>query len=141
MANVIYDSFKYDSASGAVVAPTYTFKAMLVTSAYTPATKTHAKRSDVTSEVTGTGYTAGGVTLTSVTLTNDTTNDRTVFASASISIPSATITARGMVIYKSRGGLATADNICCYLDFVTDQTATNGTFAVTCPTAGWFNLS
>jgi hypothetical protein len=40
---------------------TDTFKAMLVTSSYTPNKDTHDKRDDVTNEVAGTGYTAGGV--------------------------------------------------------------------------------
>lgn len=43
-------------------------KAMLLTSAYTPNLDTHRYKSDLTNEVVGTGYTAGGVTLTSVTV-------------------------------------------------------------------------
>lgn len=46
-----------------------TVKAMLCTSGYTPNPLTDQFKSSVTSEVTGTGYTAGGVTLTSKTAT------------------------------------------------------------------------
>lgn len=47
---------------------TDTLKAMLCTSAYTPNRATHAYKSDVTNEITGTGYTAGGATLTTPTI-------------------------------------------------------------------------
>lgn len=47
---------------------TDTFKLMLTTSAYTPA-QAHDYKNDVTNEVTGTGYTAGGATLASKTIT------------------------------------------------------------------------
>lgn len=47
---------------------TDTIKVMLCTSSYTPNRGTHAYKSDVTNEVSGTGYTATGATLASVTL-------------------------------------------------------------------------
>jgi hypothetical protein len=141
MASVIYNSFKYDNSTGAIDLDGDTFKIMLVTSTYAPNIDTHTKRSDITNEVTGTGYTAGGATLTSTVVTNDLTNDRTKFSSVNPSWATATITARGAVIYKSRGGAATADELVCYLDFGSDQTSTAGTFTVTCPANGWIYLS
>jgi hypothetical protein len=48
---------------------TGTAKAMLCTSTYTPNTDTHRFKSDVTNEVVGTGYTAGGTTLTTKSAT------------------------------------------------------------------------
>jgi hypothetical protein len=141
VASLIFDSFKFDCSTGAVDLDTDSFKMLLVTSTYAPNAKTHAKRSSVTNEVTGTGYTAGGVALASVVVTNDTTNDRTTFASANPSWAAATITARGAVIYKSRGGLASADELVAYLDFGSDFASTAGTFTVTCPAAGWIYLA
>jgi hypothetical protein len=141
MASVMYNSFKYDNATSAIDLDGDTFKIMLVTSTYAPNIDTHTRRSDVTNEVVGTGYTAGGVALTGVTVTNDTANDRTKLSSANPSWPTATITARGAVIYKSRGGAATADELVCYLDFGADQTSTAGTFTVTCPANGWIYLA
>lgn len=44
-------------------------KAMLVTDSYTPAFDTHDFHDDVTNEVSGTGYTAGGVVATGTELT------------------------------------------------------------------------
>lgn len=141
MASLVFDSFKFDNATGAVDLDTDTFKIMLVTSSYTPNAKTHLKRSAVTNEVSGTGYTAGGATLSGVSVVNDTTNDRTTFSSTSPSWTTATITARAAVIYKSRGGASSADELVCYLDFGSDQTSTAGTFTITCPAAGWVYLS
>ncbi len=46
-----------------------TIKVMLTTSAYSPALDTHEVKADVTNEVTGTGYTAGGATVATKTLT------------------------------------------------------------------------
>lgn len=48
---------------------TDTLKIMLTTSTYSPNLDTHEVKSDVTNEITGTGYTAGGVTLASKTIT------------------------------------------------------------------------
>lgn len=141
MANAIYNSFKYDNATGAIDLNTDTFKIMLVTSAYTPNIDTHTKRSDITNEVSGTGYSAGGATLASVTVTNDTTNDRTVLDAADATWSSSTITARGGVIYKSRGGASSADELVCYLDFGADITSTAGTFTVAFNATGIMTLS
>ena len=101
MADIIYTSFKKDIMNGAIDLDTDTIKVMLVTSAYT-ASATHAKRSDITNEVTGTGYTAGGATLASATVTNVSTNG--VFDANDVAWTTSTITARGAVLYKSRGG-------------------------------------
>lgn len=62
-------------ARGAIDFDTDTFKVMLVTSAYVPSKDSDLKRSNVTNEVVGTGYTAGGVT-SAVTVTKDTANDK-----------------------------------------------------------------
>src|SRR5579884_1432814 len=129
MASVIYDSVTRDEANGAVNFGSDTFYAMLVTSTYTPNKGTHAKRSDVTNEVTGTGYTAGGTPIT-CTVALDTTNHKTTLTFAAVSWASSTITARGLVVYKHRGGLASADELVFYDDFGADVTSTAGTFSV-----------
>jgi hypothetical protein len=101
---------------------------MLVTSSYTPDKDTHDKRNDVTNEVSGTGYTAGGVT-SACTVTKDTTNDRVTLSFAAVSWASSTITARGAVIYKSTG-TASNDNLVAYNDFGSDVASASGTFTV-----------
>lgn len=129
MASLIYNSANYDEAVGALDYDTNTFKAMLVTSSYTPDQDAHLKRSDITNEVSGTGYTAGGVTC-AVTVTKDTTNNKTTIQFAAVSWPSSTISARGCVYYRSRGGASTADELVAYNDFGSTISSSNATFTV-----------
>lgn len=130
MASLVYDSAVYDASTGAIDYDTDTFYMMLVTAAYVPDKKTHAKRSDVTDEVVGAGYVAGGST-SAVTVTNVTALDRTTVAFAATAWPASTITAAGAVLYKSRGGLASADELVAFIDFGGNVTSTAGTFTVT----------
>ena len=128
MASIIYNSALDDAVKGNIDFDTDAFKIMLVTSSYTADKDAHTKRSDVTNEVTGTGYTSGGDS-TSVTVTKDTANDRIDIDFTDVSWTTATITAAGAVIYKTTG-TASTDNLVAYLDFAGDVTSTNGTFTV-----------
>lgn len=127
MASLIFNSCLDDCAKGAIDFDTDTFKAMLVTSTYSPNKDTHTKRSDVTNEASGTGYTAGGAAVT-CSVTKDTANDRVDISFTSPSWSSSTITARALVIYKSRGGASSADELVAYVDNGSDASSTNGTF-------------
>jgi hypothetical protein len=117
MASVIYDSFLSDVFAGNCTTAS-TYKAMLVTSAYTEDRGAHSKRSSVTSEVTGTGYTAGGVSVTLTASLNTTTHILTLTIPA-VSWASSTITARKLIIYRSTGTAAN-DNLVACLDNITD---------------------
>ena len=103
-----------------------TFRMMLVTSAYTPDEDAHDFRNDVTNEVTGTGYSAGGNTVTP-TVTHNTASNNVTVAWSAVTWPASTITARAGVIYKSIGSPAT-DNLCQYVDFTSDISSTAATF-------------
>ena len=83
-----------------------------------------------TNEVAGTGYSAGGGTLTNVTPTTSGTTALTDFADLTFS--SATITARGALIYNDT---AAGDPSVVVLDFGADKTSTAGDFTVVFPTA------
>lgn len=84
-------------------------------------------------EVSGTGYSAGGGTLTIAT--NPTTSGTTAFLDFSDeTFSSATITARGAIIYRSDGSAPTND-ACIVLDFGSDKTSTAGDFTIVFPTA------
>lgn len=130
MASLTYDSYFDDLNRGNIVPSADTFKTMLVTSSYVPNKGTHTKRSDVTNEVTGTGYTAGGAT-TAASVSVDTTNHRSDVTFTGPSWASSTITARAGVIYKSRGGASSADNLVAYVDFGSDIASSGATFQVT----------
>jgi hypothetical protein len=129
MASLIYNSAVDDMARGAIDFDADTFKVMLVTSAYSPNKDTDLKRSAVTNEVSGTGYTAGGVT-SACTVTKDTANDRVTLSFAAVNWATSTITARAAVIYKSRGGAASSDELVCYVDFGGDVSSSSATFSL-----------
>lgn len=141
MANLIYNSFKRDVMNGSIDLDTDTVKVMLVTSAYTPDQDAHDKRDDVTNEVSGAGYTAGGATLANKTVTADNTDNEGVFDADDVSWASSTITARGAVLYKARGGAASADELIAYIDFGSDIVSTGGTFLITWNAEGILNLN
>jgi len=133
MASLIYNSAPDEMARGDIDFDTNTFKAMLVTSAYVASKDNHDFRDDVTNEVSGTGYTAGGAT-SAVTVTKDTANDRVTIQFGAVSWASSTITARGCVYYKSRGGASSADELVAYADFGSDVSSSGGTFSVAAST-------
>lgn len=133
MASLIYNSCIRDAVVGSIDFDTDTFKMMLVTSSYT-ASKSHSKRSDITNEVSGAGYSTGGNACSVSVAAVDNVNNDVEISFTVTSWTSATITARAGVIYKSRGGASSADELVGYVDFGSDVTSTNGTFAVTVST-------
>lgn len=80
-------------------------------------------------EISGTGYTAGGAALTNI---DPTSSGTTAFADfADLTFSTATITARGALIYNSTNG----NRAVCVLDFGADKTSTAGDFTIVFPTA------
>ena len=106
-----------------------TFKIALYTSSATLGAATTAY--SATNEVSGTGYTAGGNTLTIAA--NPTTSGTTAFLDfTDTTWTTATITARGALIYKADGVTNPAVAV---LDFGSDKTSTAGNFTIQFPTA------
>lgn len=112
-----------------------TVKAMLCTSLYTPNQDTHRYKSDVTNEVTGTGYTAGGVTLTTKTATYDGPSNTLTLDADDPSWPASSLTARYIVFYSSTGTDSTSPLIA-YADFGADATTAAATFTYQLPATG-----
>jgi hypothetical protein len=133
MASLIYNSFWEDVLRGLIDVDSVTVRVMLTTSSYAEDKDTHTKRSNVTNEVTGTGYTAGGVVST-VTVTKDNATDRVTISLGAVSWANATLTARKAVYYVARGGAATADELIAVSDFLSDVTATGATFSLSATT-------
>ena len=106
-----------------------TFKLALYTNSasFTAATTAYT----ATNEVANSGsYAAGGGSLVNVT---PTTSGTTAFADFDdLAFTSATITARGALIYNSS---AAGDPTVAVLDFGSDKTSTTGTFTIQFPTA------
>ena len=105
-----------------------TFKIALYTSSASLDASTTAYSSS--NEVSDSGsYSAGGGSLTSVTPTTSGTTAICDFAD--ISFTSASITARGALIYNS----SNSNKAVCVLDFGGDKTSTSGTFTIQFPAA------
>lgn len=110
-----------------------TFKLAL----YTNSASFDASTTDytATNEVANSGsYSAGGGTLTNVNPTSSGTTAFTDFDD--ITFTSATITARGALIYNTTEGAGTGTtNSVIVLDFGSDKTSTSGDFQIIFPTA------
>ena len=103
-----------------------TYKMALYTSVATLGTSTTAY--SATNEVIGAGYTAGGIALSGFNVTTSGTTAILDFNNPFWE--NATITARGALIYNS----SKSNKAVYVLDFDSDITSTNGTFAITLPT-------
>lgn len=133
MASLVFNRALELWARGSIDFDTDTFKVMLTTSSYAEDKDAHDFRNDVTNEVSGTGYTAGGNTVT-VSVNLDTANDRVDITLGGTSWSTSTITARKAVYYKSRGGASSADEIIAVNDFGSDVISSAGTFTLNAST-------
>ena len=80
-------------------------------------------------EVTGSGYTAGGISLTPTTILSDTDNNTAYVSFANVTWSPASFTCRGALVYNSTTNAAVF-----VLNFGSDKTATSS-FTVQFPTA------
>jgi hypothetical protein len=136
----VYNSYKLDALQGNIDLANDTIKVALCTSSYTPNIDTHSFFDDITNEVAGTGYTAGGETLGTKTTTQDNTDDEGVFDAADTTWSSSTITARYAIIYKSTGVDSTSPLIC-YVDLGEDKTTASGNFTLSWNAEGILNVN
>ena len=120
-------SFKGELLGGTHDLDTDVIKIALFTSTATLDATTTAY--STTNEVSGTGYTAGGATLGSPVISTSGTTAIVDFAD--VTWTTATITARGAVIYNS----SKTNKAIAVLDFGADKTSTAGDFTVVMPTA------
>lgn len=102
---------------------------LMVTDSEAPNFNTHDFRNDITAEVTGTGYTAGGVVLTSTEVTIS--GGVLTYDAADSAWSSSTIAnAMAEVIYVGRGGASSADELLALSDFVSAASSSGGTFTI-----------
>lgn len=136
-----YDSFKKKVVNGSVDLATDSFKVMIASNSYTPAPPTHAFRSDITNEVSGTNYSAGGAALANVALTGPTTGTVT-FDADDTAWSNVTFTnGRYGIIYKARGGASSADELVGCADFGANQSPTAQNFSIVWDAAGIFTIT
>jgi hypothetical protein len=130
--NFMCTSFKQEILQGVhdfTASTGNTFKLALYTNSasFTAATTAYTASNEVGNSGS---YSAGGGALTNITPTTSGTTAFTDFAD--ITFTSATITARGALIYNDT---AAGDPAVVVLDFGTDKTSTAGDFQVVFPTA------
>jgi hypothetical protein len=109
-----------------------TFKLALYTNSasFTAATTAYTSVNEVGNSGS---YAAGGGTLTRI---NPTTSGTTAFTDfADLTFTSATITARGALIYNDTPDHTYTDPAVVVLDFGSDKTSTSGDFTIVFPTA------
>jgi hypothetical protein len=130
--NFMCTSFKQEILQGVhdfTASTGNTFKLALYdnSASFTAATTAYTSVNEVGDSGT---YAAGGGTLTNITPTTSGTTALTDFDD--LSFTSATITARGALIYNDT---AAGDPAVVVLDFGSDKTSTAGTFTIQFPTA------
>lgn len=130
--NFMCTSFKRELLTGThnfTASTGNTFKLALYTNSasFTAATTAYTSTNEVANSGT---YVAGGGALTNVTPTTSGTTALTDFAD--ITFTSATITARGAMIYNDT---AAGDPSVIILDFGSDKSSTSGDFQIVFPTA------
>lgn len=105
-----------------------THKVLMTTDTFTPDFTVHDFRDDITNEVTGTGYTAGGIafTATEVTLAAG----LLTYDCADPSWASSTIASAMAAVFYFNVGTAATDQLILLSDFVTAASTTNGTFQI-----------
>jgi hypothetical protein len=114
-------------------------KVLMCTDSETPNFDTHNFRDDIAAEVTGTGYSAGGIAITSTELTL--ASGVLTYDAADASWASSTIAnAMAAVGYFARGGASTADELVFLSDFVSAASSSSGTFTIQWSASGIFTV-
>jgi len=138
--NKIYGLSLVSAYNAEIDLDTNTIKTALTTSSYTPDQDTHQYFNQVTNEITGTGYTAGGATLGSKSVGYTGATNVFKFDAADSAWTTSTLTARTAVIYKDTGSAATSPLIT-YHQESSDVSTTVGTFTVQHGSAGIFTIT
>jgi hypothetical protein len=108
-----------------------TFKVSLHTVTFVPDQDTLDFFDDCTNEVTGTGYTAGGVTVSGKTLSRDAASNETRLLMAdNVWGPGATIAGVRVAVLRKDTGAAATSPVIGYLVEAADVAVSNGTLTV-----------
>lgn len=111
-------------------------KVALTTVAHTPDQDAHDYFDDITGEVVGTGYTAGGATLGSKTVTYTTGTNKHVLDGADTQWAASTITARNAHVYDSSPATNATRPLIGYQQSDADISSSGGNFDIVWNAAG-----
>lgn len=133
MANVIPKEVKKEIIDGYVAE---TWKVALLTNAFTYATGTHVSYSDLTNEVVGTGYTAGGATVAGKAGAYVDTTNQSLDATDVAWTTATFANVRYAAVYN-----ATSGRIRAIYDLGADYSVTAGTFTLQWSASGLIKVS
>jgi hypothetical protein len=137
MASKLYGQFLQQALNKEVDWDSDTIKVALLTNSYTPDQDAHNYFDDVVAnEVSGTGYTAGGLTLSNKTSTYNSATNTIVLDADDVTWSSSTITARYAVVYDATPATDATKPLVGYVDFGSDQSSSNGNFTITWDATG-----
>jgi hypothetical protein len=137
MASKLYGQFIQQSFNKEIDWDSDTIKVALLNNTYTPDQDAHNYYDDVVAyEVTGTGYTAGGLTLANKTNTYNSSTNVIVLDADDVTWASSTITARYAVVYDATPATNATRPLIGYVDFGSDQSSSNGNFTITWDSTG-----
>lgn len=111
-------------------------KVMLTDASSAPDQDTWDYKNDVTNEIIGIGYFAGGASIGSPSVSYNSTTNTLTFDGADVSWTSATFTCRYAIIYDSTPGSDSARPLIAYVDFGENISVTAGTFQITWAATG-----
>lgn len=116
-------------------------KVALVASGYTPNQDAHNFFDDVSAfQVTGTGYTAGGISLEGKSLSYDAASNTLKLLAANVVWANSTITARYAVVYDNTPATTATKNLLLCIDFGADVSSSSGDFAINWDPSGVLNV-
>ena len=131
MTDVVFSLCVRKAITGVINFDSDTFYAMLVTATYTPNKDAHDFRDDVTNEISGAGYTAGGKEIPVTVEALDTATDYIDVTFGPVDWTGLTASdIRQAVIYKRRGGASSADELIYCHDFDADTDIVAGTLEI-----------
>ena len=103
-------------------------RVLMVTDTYTPDFNAHDFYADITNEVTGTGYTAGGELLTTTEITLS--GGVLTFDAADVAWTTSTIANAMAGVLKTTVSGSATDQLILLSDFVTAASSSGGTFTI-----------
>lgn len=126
---------------GAIDYDTHAIKVSLHTSTYVPDQDTHEYQDDLTNEVTGTGYSAGGIALGSKTLTYTAGTNKIKLDAQDTVWSTSTITARTAVIYNAETAIAGTSPLIAYQQSDSNIVSSAGDWTIVWDASGIIELT
>jgi hypothetical protein len=132
MTAKLYGDFLVSLSKGYHDLSTDSIKGMLCTSSYSPNQDTHDFKDDVTNEVSGDGYDAGGKALSGVSVTYNSTDNQMEMAANDLEWAASTITdARYLVLYNDSTGVSNeTKRLIGYVNFEANKSSSSSTFKI-----------